>query len=224
MKLLRKCSWCEKNEDWSVWSHVHPFLPEHAHHLGPNWAIFVPKYTVFNISRIWFIRFRWNFEEMFLVWKEWRLMSLVTCLPILARAWTSFRPNSTYIENSILWDQIWPNLGTNDGRAQARMGEYVTKLISHHSFHTKNISWKFHRNLMNQIQDMLKNSIFWDKILPNLGLTDGHAGARMGKHETKLVSPDSFHTKNISSRFHRNQMNQIQDICWKQYILGPNVA
>ena len=37
------------------------------------------------------------------------------------------------------------------------MGEHVTKLISLHSFHTKNISSKFHRNLMNQIQDMLEN-------------------------------------------------------------------
>ena len=44
----------------------------------------------------------------------------------------SDEPNSRYAENSIFWDQIWPNLGLNDGHAQARMGEHVTKLISLH--------------------------------------------------------------------------------------------
>ena len=41
--------------------------------------------------------------------------------------------NLKYIENCIFWDQIWPKLGLNDGHAQARMGEHVTKLISLHS-------------------------------------------------------------------------------------------
>ena len=66
-------------EDWWVWSHVltHSCLgmPIILAQIG---LYLVPKYTVFNISWIWFIRFWWNFERMFLVWKEWRLMSLVT--------------------------------------------------------------------------------------------------------------------------------------------------
>ena len=56
----------------------------------------------------------------------------------------SDEPNSRYIGKGIFWDQIWPNLGLNDGHAWARMGEHVTKLISLHSFHTKTISTKFH--------------------------------------------------------------------------------
>ena len=64
------------------------------------------------------------------------------------------------IENGIFWDQIWLNLGLNDGHAQARMGEHVTKLISIHSLYTKNISSKFHRNLMNQNRNMLENIHF----------------------------------------------------------------
>ena len=51
---------------------------------------------------------------------------------------------------------MWPNLGLYDGHARARIGEHVTKLISLHSFSAKNNSSKFNRNLMNQIQDMLK--------------------------------------------------------------------
>ena len=35
-ETLRKCSWYKENEYWWVWSHVHPFLPGHVHHLGPN--------------------------------------------------------------------------------------------------------------------------------------------------------------------------------------------
>ena len=69
-------------------------------------------------------------------------------------------PNSRYIEKGIFWDQKWPNLGPNDGHAWARMGELLTKLISLHSFHTKNISSKFHRNLMNQNRNMLENVHF----------------------------------------------------------------
>ena len=50
----------------------------------------------------WFIRFWWNFEEMFLVENE-RLMSLVTCSPILARACPSFRPKLCHF-----WSQNIP--------------------------------------------------------------------------------------------------------------------
>ena len=39
------------------------------------------------------------------------------------------------------------------------------------------------------------------QIWPNLGLEDGHARSRMGKHVTKLVSLYSLYTKNISSSF-----------------------
>ena len=68
-----------------------------------------------------------------------------------------------YLKNSIFWDQIWPNLGQKHGHAQARMGKLVMKLISLNSFHTKNISWKFHRNLMNLISDILKRVYFGTK-------------------------------------------------------------
>ena len=68
-------------------------------------------------------------------------------------------PKSRYIEEGIFWDQIWSNLGLNDVHAWARMGEHVTKLISLHSFHTKNISTKFHLNLMKKIQDILETFI-----------------------------------------------------------------
>ena len=64
------------------------------------------------------------------------------------------------ITGFFLWDQKWPNLDLNDGHARARIGEHVTKLISLHSFHTKNISSKFHRNLMDQNRVMLENVHF----------------------------------------------------------------
>ena len=51
-------------------------------------------------------------------------------------------------------------MGLNDGHTQARMGYHVTKLISLHSFHTKNIPSKFHQNLMNQIRDILEDVYF----------------------------------------------------------------
>ena len=51
----------------------------------------------------------------------------------------SDEPNSRYTGNSAFWDQFGHNLGLNNGRARARMGNRVTKLISLHSFHTKNI-------------------------------------------------------------------------------------
>ena len=48
------------------------------------------------------------------------------------------------------------------------MGQHVTKLTSLHSFHTKNISWKFHQNLVNQIQDIWIR-LFWPHpLLPFL--------------------------------------------------------
>ena len=55
----------------------------------------------------------------------------------------SDKSNSRHIEEGIFWDQISYNLGLNYGHAWARMGEHVTKLISLHSFHTKNISSTF---------------------------------------------------------------------------------
>ena len=77
-----------------------------------------------------------------------------------------------YLKNSIFWDQIWPNLGQKHGHAQARMGKLVMKLISLNSFHIKNISWKFHRNLKNLISDILervyfgtKYDLIWDQIM-----------------------------------------------------------
>ena len=101
-------------------------------------------------------------------------MSLVTCSPIIARVCSSvfillkFRQNLMNqiqdIEKGIFWDQKWPNLGLKDGHARARMGEHVTKLTSLHSFHTKNISSKFHRNLMKQIQDILENVHFQTQL------------------------------------------------------------
>ena len=80
--------------------------------------------------------------------------------PFLKVSSKSDEPNSRYIEKGIFWDQKWPNLGLNDGHARARMGEHVTKLITLHSFHTKNISSKFHRNLMNENRAMLENVHF----------------------------------------------------------------
>ena len=75
----------------------------------------------------------------------------------------SDEPNLKYIENCIFWDQIWPKLGLNAGHARARMGEHVAKLISLHSIYTKNLSSKFHQNLMKQIQDTLKKVYFGTK-------------------------------------------------------------
>ena len=57
----------------------------------------------------------------------------------------------------------------------------------------------------------IENCIFWDEILPNLGLNDGHVRERMGEHVTKLISLHSLYTKNISSKFHQNLKNQIRD-------------
>ena len=54
-----------------------------------------------------------------------------------------------------------------------------------------------------------------------LGLTDGHAWTRMVNHITKLVSHNSFHIKNISSKFHQNLMTQIEDLL-SNVLLGPD--
>ena len=82
-----------------------------------------------------------------------------------------------------------------------------------YSLHTKNIPSKFHRNLMNQIQDMLQTVYLGTKY----GLNDGHARARMGEHVTKLIRLHSLYTKNISSKFPQNLMNKIRDILKKVY-------
>ena len=78
------------------------------------------KWTFSKISWIFFIRFPRNLEEMFMIWKEWRLVSFVTCSPILARSSPSFRPKlghfwsqnipfSTYLEfgSSDLDETLW---------------------------------------------------------------------------------------------------------------------
>lgn len=48
--------------------------------------------------------------------------------------------------------------------------------------------------------------------IANLGINEGHARAKMGQHVTKLPSLNTFHTKNISKKFHQNLINQIEDI------------
>ena len=63
----------------------------------------------------------------------------------------------------------------------------------------------------------IKKGILWDQKWPNVGLNDGHARARMGEHVIKLISLHCFHTKNISSKFPQNLMNQIRDILKKVY-------
>ena len=52
------------------------------------------------------------------------------------------------------------NLGPNERHAQARMDKHVTKVTSLNTFYIKNISWKFHWNLMNQIEDLLSHVHF----------------------------------------------------------------
>ena len=104
------------------------------------------------------------------------------------------------------------------------MGEYVTKLISLHPFHTKEHILKVSSKSDEPNSRYIENGIFWDQKWPNLGLNDGHARARMDEHVIKLISLLSFHTKNISSKFHQNLMKQIRDILKTVYILGPNMA
>ena len=52
------------------------------------------KIVVFQVC---FIRCRWNFERMVLVWKYSRLISLVTCFPTPSRECPAFRPKSGHI-------------------------------------------------------------------------------------------------------------------------------
>ena len=115
----------------------------------------------------------------------------------------SNEPNSRCLKNGILWDQIWPNLDLNDVNARVRTGKHITKLFSVNSFVIKNISWKFHRNLMNQIRDIFKGQILASNMTlfgPKWWACPG----KYGKHTTKLISLNYFYIKNISSKFHRN--------------------
>ena len=57
-------------------------------------------------------------------------------------------------------------MGLNDGHAQARMVQHMTKLISLHSLYTKNISSQFRRNLMKQNRYMLEN-VHFRSVQPN---------------------------------------------------------
>ena len=40
----------------------------------------------------------------------------------------SDEPNSRYLVTAIFWDQIWPNLGLNDGLVREKTGKHTTKL------------------------------------------------------------------------------------------------
>ena len=49
----------------------------------------------------------WNHQKMFLVCKEWKLNSLVTCLPILAQAWPSFTAKLChFLSQNILFSTV----------------------------------------------------------------------------------------------------------------------
>ena len=69
----------------TIWTQIRPYLG--------------PKYAIFKISSIWFIRFQLNFVETFLIWEDLRRISLVTCSPILAWAWPWFRQKSGHIRS-----------------------------------------------------------------------------------------------------------------------------
>ena len=72
------------------------------------------------------------------------------------------------MEKVYFWTNLGRTRGINTGLAWARMGNHVTRLTSLHSFHTKNIPWKFHQNLMNQTWDILENIEnrgFWDRFV-----------------------------------------------------------
>ena len=73
------------------------------------------------------------------------------------------------------------------------MGEHVTKIMSNSSFHTNNISTKFHRNVMAQ----------FNQKCPNFCLNDGHSQVRLGEHMTILIAIHSFSTK--KSKYHWKQ-------------------
>ena len=136
-----------------------PGMPINKSQIGPY---LVPKYTFFNISRIWFIRFSWNFEGMFLVWKEWRLMSSVACSAILARTCSLVfilfmrRTCPQSFVKGTFWDQVWPKwwawLGKN-GRTCDQTDK--SSLLSYHE-HFLKVSSKSD----NKIQDILENVHF----------------------------------------------------------------
>ena len=70
---------------------------------------------------------------------------------------------------------------------------------------------------MNQIREILKMAQFWTKYGLILEVTYENTLARMGKYVKKFIRPNSFHIKNISSKFHRNIMNQIWNILKTAY-------
>ena len=132
----------------------------------------------------------------------------------------SDEPHLRYPKNGIFWDQIWPNLGQNHGHAQAIMGKLVVKLISLKSFHTKNISWKFHQNLMNQIWDILKMACFgtkydliWAQIMGMPG--QEWASVLLNSSVTTLKIPRSF-----PESFSKISWTKLK-ICCKMLILDP---
>ena len=147
-----------------------------------------------------------------------------------------------YAYNDISYHNIWRNLifhgfsdqkrlnlSLSNGHAWARMGEHVTKLFSINYFHTKNISRKFHQNLIIQNQYIFENVIF-NEFLRLLSLNNGHAWARMGEHVNKLFSINYFHTKNSFRKFDQNLMSQSRYIFenvefrWISKTFWPNYA
>ena len=134
----------------------------------------------------------------------------------------SDEPNLKYIENCIFLDQIWPKFGLNDGHARARTGEHVAKLISLPFSLYQEPFLKVSSKSDEPNSRYIEKGIFWDQTWPNLGLNDGHTRARIGEHVTKLISLHSLYTKNLSSKFHQNLMNQIQDILKKVYFGTKN--
>ena len=75
------------------------------------------------------------------------------------------------VENGIFCGQKWPNLGLNNGHAQARIQEDVTKIFIINYFYTKNVS-KVLSKSDEPNSSIIENSIFWDQKWPNLGLND----------------------------------------------------
>ena len=61
---------------------------------------------------------------------------------------------------------------------------YSTKLISLNSFHRKNISSKFHWNLIDQLRYTLKVAYLWS----NLGQMMDMLGQKVGEHVTELIN------------------------------------
>ena len=177
---------------------------------------------------------------MFLVWKEWRLMSLDTCLLILARACPSFRPKLHHFGSQNIPFSIYLDFGSSDFDETLRkcssykenedwwVLSHVCPFLPGHAHQSSFSLYQEHFLKISSKSDepnsrYIEKGIFWDQKWPNLGLNDGHARARMGEHVTKLVSLHSLYTKNISSKFHRNLMNQIQDIL-KTVYFGPNMS